>query len=418
MQVASKYGGIDQDVRTLFFGLNHWALGRVLDAYEREYGKAARRYAEKAYPKWESGTVEMSPEVRERLMKIVPRYLTFDQKYRLIAKLWKVYRERTRVRVEACPGEGLEAAVGTLVQGVRQLQERSVPAAVLEGLDWVTDRDGKAARTLMNEVLRREGEVIAEAFRAQVRTLVEIAARNPDQHVSSRHTVELPGTTVELTFHQLRSRTMSEEHRPQQLVPAELNRPNLPVVVVQNPKDLLSEAIKHVRPEKVQEVLGTAADEALRLQVMQREAEIEKARMEAKLSPLVDVARRISENPNAEFKVDTEDKGKYGTTTVTIRSAPPPAVVVQEKKKEPCFVATACYGDYDHPTVVVLRRFRDATLKATPAGRHLVAAYYRHGSTLARFIDRVPVLKPPARLVLGTFAWTYSTLQPASPTSS
>jgi hypothetical protein len=413
MQVASKYGGIDQDVRTFFFDLDPWTLGRVLAAYEREYGKGARRYAEKTYRKWESGTVEMSHEIRERLLKLVPRFLTFKQKYRLIAKLWTAYRQRTRVWAEVFPGDGLESTIETLGEAVRQAQEQSVPAEVLKGLDWLADRDGTAARNLMNEVLRREGEVIAGSLRDQVLSLLEIADRNPDKHVSSTHAVELPGTTVEIVFHQLRSRPMSEEHRPQQLVPAESNRPNLPAVVVQNPKDLLTEAIKHVRPEKVQEVLGTAADEALRLQVMQREAEIEKARIETKLGPLVDVARRISENPNAEFRFETEDKGKYGNTTVTIRTAPPPAVVVQEeKKKDPCFVATACYGDYDHPTVLVLRRFRDVTLKTTAAGRRFVRAYYVHGPALARLIDRVPVLKPPARLALSTFAWAYSTLRP------
>ena len=38
-------------------------------------------------------------------------------------------------------------------------------------------------------------------------------------------------------------------------------------------------------------------------------------------------------------------------------------------KQEGCFVATACYEDYDHPVVMELRHFRDECLEASSAGR-------------------------------------------------
>lgn len=42
-----------------------------------------------------------------------------------------------------------------------------------------------------------------------------------------------------------------------------------------------------------------------------------------------------------------------------------------------CFIATAAFGDYDHPVVRVLRWYRDAFLMPTAPGRALVRAYYR-----------------------------------------
>lgn len=41
-----------------------------------------------------------------------------------------------------------------------------------------------------------------------------------------------------------------------------------------------------------------------------------------------------------------------------------------------CYVATAVYGNYDCPQVCVLRRWRDATLTPTSAGRAFVRLYY------------------------------------------
>jgi hypothetical protein len=71
--------------------------------------------------------------------------------------------------------------------------------------------------------------------------------------------------------------------------------------------------------------------------------------------------------------------------------------------KDPVFVATACFGDYDHPTVVELRRFRDLVLMETALGRRFISAYYRYGPLLASWVNRLPALKPAIRRALSAF---------------
>jgi curved DNA-binding protein CbpA/ssDNA-binding Zn-finger/Zn-ribbon topoisomerase 1 len=68
-----------------------------------------------------------------------------------------------------------------------------------------------------------------------------------------------------------------------------------------------------------------------------------------------------------------------------------------------CFVATAVYGDYDHPDVRRLRRFRDETLRHTAWGRAFIASYYRHGSSLAERLERHQFLKRGVRRILRYF---------------
>ncbi|MEO6950501.1 MAG: CFI-box-CTERM domain-containing protein [Polyangia bacterium] len=53
-----------------------------------------------------------------------------------------------------------------------------------------------------------------------------------------------------------------------------------------------------------------------------------------------------------------------------------------------CFVATAAYGNYDHPQVRLLREFRDNVLAASAFGRAFVRGYYRHSPPLAAWIAR------------------------------
>jgi len=62
-----------------------------------------------------------------------------------------------------------------------------------------------------------------------------------------------------------------------------------------------------------------------------------------------------------------------------------------------CYIATACYGSYDHPDVVLLRRFRDERLMTSKLGRILVRAYY--------------VASPPLALRLGPASWLSSRIR-------
>jgi hypothetical protein len=50
-----------------------------------------------------------------------------------------------------------------------------------------------------------------------------------------------------------------------------------------------------------------------------------------------------------------------------------------------------------------LRRFRDLVLMQNAVGRRFVSAYYRYGPVLARWVNRLPVLKPAIRGALSLF---------------
>ncbi len=58
--------------------------------------------------------------------------------------------------------------------------------------------------------------------------------------------------------------------------------------------------------------------------------------------------------------------------------------------KKGCFIATACYGDYDAPEVQRLRVYRDQVLATSKAGRLFINVYYRSSPPLARWLSRSP----------------------------
>lgn len=79
------------------------------------------------------------------------------------------------------------------------------------------------------------------------------------------------------------------------------------------------------------------------------------------------------------------------------------SLIIAEVKPENspgCFVATACYGNSEHPIVVELRRFRDEVLTITQAGRILIAWYYQWSPKFAGFIGKSAALKALSRMLI------------------
>ena len=64
-----------------------------------------------------------------------------------------------------------------------------------------------------------------------------------------------------------------------------------------------------------------------------------------------------------------------------------------EKSKGGCFIATACYGNYNATEVLVLRNYRDNVLLKTSIGRVAVEIYYLISPPIARLLDKSNSLK-------------------------
>jgi len=78
-----------------------------------------------------------------------------------------------------------------------------------------------------------------------------------------------------------------------------------------------------------------------------------------------------------------------------------------------CFVATAGFGSYFHPSVELLREFRDSVLANFELGKRFIAAYYKYGSYPAEIIKDSPLLRAASRTILMPLvvsAWFFTTV--------
>jgi hypothetical protein len=82
-----------------------------------------------------------------------------------------------------------------------------------------------------------------------------------------------------------------------------------------------------------------------------------------------------------------------------------PAAASAESSPSPgsgsgCFIATAAFGSYRAPEVILLQKFRDRILLTNAPGRLFVEYYYRLSPSLANFISHYDSLRSATRLAL------------------
>jgi len=151
--------------------------------------------------------------------------------------------------------------------------------------------------------------------------------------------------------------------------------------------------------------VGTITDPAWK---MVTDSAITKMRLDGQKGHVVEVfdylltLNKSIRNPELRVKIDSYSQ-------YAIQNGSDISKVINEKRRQHglesqdsgfCFVATLVYGSYEHPSVYVLRSFRDDTLSASMAGRVFVKVYYRYGKALANFVEKSSLLLSAMRGIL------------------
>ena len=65
-----------------------------------------------------------------------------------------------------------------------------------------------------------------------------------------------------------------------------------------------------------------------------------------------------------------------------------------------CYIATMAYGSYDHPQVIILRKFRDNTLSKSFLGKVFIKIYYKCSPVLVKYLSNKSLANKVIRTIL------------------
>ncbi len=188
------FGDAVQEIRTAFIQLDESARDELLSDYGAIYGESAEKYARQTFPKWKKGSTNLSGQTMERLVELVPPYLSSEQRFSIL-QLVLARQKRTvttktvRINIKE-PASGVEEAQNVLLSmshdnALAELSESSMQAAT-----WLYDDDITAARAMLAEAERKENDLIRSKAKRELELLVKTICTG--QVRSANYSVELP----------------------------------------------------------------------------------------------------------------------------------------------------------------------------------------------------------------------------------
>ncbi|USE39510.1 CFI-box-CTERM domain-containing protein [Endozoicomonas sp. SCSIO W0465] len=199
---SAKLGPVVKDVQGAFFDLSNRQLNELFSRYGEEHSLKAENYARETFPRWKSGATKMSGQTMERLLNLVPKYLTFDQRYEILKRLCLHFEEKGKNEYVRVDKDDIQAGINKLDTAIASFLDfdilKHLPSHVTETATWLNDNDVVASRALLSQIDQeraRQIKAIVDKNRPHLIKMLQYP-----NNTRFRERIEFPngGITVEL----------------------------------------------------------------------------------------------------------------------------------------------------------------------------------------------------------------------------
>jgi hypothetical protein len=162
------------------------------------HGASAEAYARNTYPHWKSGKTGLSGQTMERLVTLVPPYLSPEQRFKILKlvldkhKKSGVYKNiKINVKEPLAGFAELQDALGSMKHDA--ILEH-LPENVMEAAKWLYDDDITSARAMLSDAKKIETEIIKKNASREIELLKRTISSG--QIKSASYSVEMPAGAV------------------------------------------------------------------------------------------------------------------------------------------------------------------------------------------------------------------------------
>ena len=335
-ELTYLFRGLDVEVQDIFLNMDGFQLTRLLTEYKRQHGGSAASYARRTFPKWKSGSVQMSGMVRERLLNLVPLFMSEAGRFDLIRKMRSNYIKPTSIRLEV-PADSWEDEVIPAVNSVvEQSQYDNLPAEVVARARWLAAGDNQALREAIARLEAEEARIKVAQLHVEfdrIRRLLSEA----ENAKSVSHTIELPQGTIHVTIKRERRgaaarllavfserKAMPDDSKGGDLV----RRSNSGGSLARRSPNILDAAFGQMSEDQIQQLRVKAVEEKLRLDVQEKEAEQRTVNSERDVDRTIRLANELDRSIKTDYDVRSKVNTASGTTDIHIKSNKNMATVI------------------------------------------------------------------------------------------
>lgn len=164
-ELSNRLGPIVDDLKKAFFDLPDTSFDSLLLSYREIYGNKAADYVTRAKPAWVSGKTKMSGQTMERLINLIPKYLTYNQRYQMVEDLCEHHKirhyETVKINIDD-PSKGFQELSSALERFCGNHRFIELPDHVEKTLTWLSDDDIIVARALLAEYQQKQAKIVYE----------------------------------------------------------------------------------------------------------------------------------------------------------------------------------------------------------------------------------------------------------------
>lgn len=178
-------------------------LSLILRLYGEEHGSSASKYAQQSIRKWISGTVKISGQTKDRLVKLVPVCLSTDERYIIAKEVCAHYKNKKNKKIDNVfintddPLSGLDE-LSTIVKSFYDADEIiHLPEELTSAITWLADDDVTAARGILAAIEEEEANLIESRAYIEIETLEGLL--KIDGKIKLNQTIEFPNGYIKIS---------------------------------------------------------------------------------------------------------------------------------------------------------------------------------------------------------------------------
>lgn len=324
-QLTCLFAGIDKDIELIFLNLDSSSRESIFYQYGKEYGESAEKYARNTFLKWKSGATKLSGQTAERLLNLLPPFLSQDKRYELVKKLRDYYmnERQTNERVTTSPELWKQDLLPVVNRIVEKSSNFKLPEELKTRVAWLSGGDAESANKILKSVEQEE---------AKLRTAyLDVEFRRIDQYVniventqSVAHTITLPQGTIHVTIQQKKKpfinkvfggRKMDKDNH--ELVPREeLERA---LVKQQSIGELLNLSFDDLNEKQKTALRERVLNEKFNLELSQHKADQRFTNSTRDMANTIKAVHGLEQASKSDYEIKSSFETASGSTNITVK---------------------------------------------------------------------------------------------------